>query len=149
MATTQIEAMLTEAMDRYWSAEGGTLGGVKAVLEFALAPKKSPQSAVAGAVDFQIDPDTLTLADGAQITAALTVDIESDAEGSYFEVTGLRWENCRVDREDWRWIAVAEWVRNNALQPFGIVREAHAKRTGGEARADDLGCHLFHQSRAA
>lgn len=81
---------------------------------------------MASATDFQIDLDALTLADGAQITTQLTADIESDDEGTYFTLTGLRWEGARVDAADWRWSAVSEWIAQDARNALGIVRSAHA-----------------------
>lgn len=88
--------------------------------------------------DFQIDLDTLTLADGAQITTQLTADIESDDEGTYFLLTGLRWEGIRVDATDWRWSAVSEWIAQDIRKAFGLVRSAHAanENTVSADRAD-------------
>lgn len=88
--------------------------------------------------DFKIDLDTLTLADGAQITTQITADIESDDEGTYFVLTGLRWEGSRIDATDWRWSAVSEWIAQDIRNTFGIVKSAHAANENSAAadRAD-------------
>lgn len=100
-------------------------------------------------VDFQVDLDQLELADGSTFTALSTADVESDAEGTYFKLTGLLVEGRRVETTSWRFAAVAEWIDLNTRETLGIVRSAHAAATSPEARAESRACHFDHQRRAA
>lgn len=77
---------------------------------------------------FKLDLDQVEFGDGLTLTAIMTADILSDDEGTFFDLYALRCENQRVEKTDWRWAAVAEWIGFDAARnKLGIVRMAHAE----------------------
>ncbi len=77
---------------------------------------------------FKLDLGEMPFGDDSSIAAIISADIESDEEGTFFQLYALRWENIRIEKSDWRWAAVAEWIAFDvARKPFGLVRSAHAE----------------------
>ncbi len=77
---------------------------------------------------FTLDLDQIEFGDGLTLTAIMTAEVESDDEGTFFALYALRCENKRVEKTDWRWAAVAEWIAfNAAAKKMGLVRMAHAE----------------------
>lgn len=98
-------------------------------------------------VDFPLNLETLTFLDTGQITAIIEMEFESDSEGAYFKLTGLRWENMRVEKSDWRWSAVSEWIAVDVGNVFGFVRSAHAEHENPLTRAAGYADHLRDQRK--
>lgn len=77
---------------------------------------------------FPVELDQIEFGDGLTLTALMTADVESDDEGSFFDLYALRCENQRIDKADWRWWAVREWIEfDAAAKKLGLVRSAHAE----------------------
>lgn len=77
---------------------------------------------------FTLDLDQIEFGDGLTLTAIMTADVESDEEGTFFDLYALRCENVRVEKADWRWAAVAQWIAFDAARDrMGRVRMAHAE----------------------
>jgi hypothetical protein len=77
---------------------------------------------------FKLDLDQIEFGDGLTLTALMTADVLSDDEGTFFQLYALRCEGKRVEKTDWRWAAVSEWIAFDAARnKLGIVRCAHAE----------------------
>lgn len=149
MATPQIEALLTEAMERYWAAEGGTVGGVRAVLEFALKGSKPTALTMmpADIVAFEIETGELNVGSVA-LGADWCIAIEGD--GYSFEITHVWIDGKRVD--EWERSLAQRWFDGDLATKDSRVRKAYRAKLSDRTAdddADDRGCHFFHQSRAA
>lgn len=77
---------------------------------------------------FKLDLDQVEFGDGLTLTAIMTADVLSDDDGTFFNLHALRCENQRIDKSDWRWWAVREWIAFDAARnKLGLVRSAHAE----------------------
>lgn len=77
---------------------------------------------------FPLELDQIEFGDGLTLTALMTADVESDEQGSFFQLYALRCEGKRVEKTDWRWAAVSEFIAFDAsTKKLGIVRCAHAE----------------------
>ena len=81
---------------------------------------------MARTIDFTVEINQPEFADDVTLTGVFAVDIESDDDGTYFKVTGLRADGKRQDRDGWLWQAICVWVAADARDPIGFVRSAHA-----------------------
>lgn len=147
MATPYSEALLTEAMDRYWSAEGGTVGGVKAVLDLVLGAKPKAAMVPSQIVSFEIEDSELNVGPVA-LCADWCIAIEGD--GHTFEITHVWVEGKRAD--EFERSLVNRWFDGDLASKESRVRSTYLAKLSersADDEADDRGCHFFHQSRAA
>ena len=90
---------------------------------------------------FDLEYDEMQFADEISVSAPVRMVIESDADGSYFQLVGLESDGKRQDGTGWFWLAVAEWISIDIAKPIGrsAVRNAHAEAPefNVDARADD------------
>jgi hypothetical protein len=148
MATNQIEALLPEAMECFWNAEGGNEAGVRAALEFALSRPEAPaRSIIAGSViSFEIEDSELNVGPVA-LCADWCMAIEGD--GGSFEITHVWVEGKRAD--DFEKSLAQRWFDGDLASKESRVRKAYnatlSERTADD-EADDLGCHQHHQRAA-
>lgn len=77
---------------------------------------------------FPVELDQIEFGDGLTLTALMTADVESDDEGSFFDLYALRCEGKRVEKSDWRWAAVSDFIAfDSGTNKLGLVRSAHAE----------------------
>lgn len=113
MATTYSEALLTEAMDRYWAAQGSTVEGVKAVLDFALGAK--PKQFSGGYREFSFRHDDFHLNGLFNICEPMLVEASIGLRG--FKIESVRrflTDDHAVDVPTCVSDFVAAWAETNA-----------------------------------
>lgn len=148
MATPQIEALLPEAMERYWSAENGTVGGVTAVLELALnGAKRARRSMIPSEiVEFEIESGELNVG-----PVAICADwcIAAEGDGHAFEITHVWIEGKRAD--DFERSLAQRWFDGDLASKDSVVRKAYRAKVSdrtADDEADDRGCYAYHQRAA-
>ena len=140
MAAT--DKIIAEAMERFWSARGGTEAGVRAAIEYALSAGASPAQSATGLsepFEFHIDNCEFETPDGMILGGPwTTVDLSSD--GASFSVEAVRFTGTHkavpVDCHDF----IKRWLPFDLSKgPGSLVRQAYlaALIERDESRADD------------